>query len=594
MNKLLVAPVLFALFCGTAFAVDYHVLRDLDGDGNADPCPNADHQRFYASDSVTCGGSFDIDGDGVEERLFCNVQAAFDQAVNPGDSVEIHDGTYGLGDTSPVGIKLLCSNQNTNQTFAAIRSCASCSSESSRRIFRTASMNASVDASVTFSPGGGSGIEGGLTIGVDQGDNANFVTIQGLRITDLDQSACDGGQNHGVITAVGQTNDLIIDGVELIQNNSAAACSQFSNETGTAGFHFGAHVQSSLVKRIEIKNSVVDACKWAWFSGTNSVWNNCLTQDADFIGVDIHDNELHEHMRTDLVGSTIKAAYDVAIWNNRIIMENNSQQRFRQTMGNFYIFNNYIEGGKRYIFYQDVCTNEGMYYFFNNSSTGSREALVEDIGGTTIGANNSVTGTSKVYGSSAAGSRLGPDHFTMSGGGYATGSFQDKGGHVCNSSAACGAVSSASECSSSPATCDSNANTRPATGPSPWRLPAGSVLIDKGTNNPLGQGPGKCAITLWQGHTIDCTKDYDGDPRGGSWDIGADEFNGPVDPVCGNGVLEEGESCDGADLGGASCSTLGHAGGALACNTDCSFNQADCIDSNPSTVNNARRGDTKP
>lgn len=47
-------------------------------------------------------------------------------------------------------------------------------------------------------------------------------------------------------------------------------------------------------------------------------------------------------------------------------------------------------------------------------------------------------------------------------------------------------------------------------------------------------------------------------------------------PFCGDGVINvAGEQCDGADLGGASCSTLGFAGGSLLC-VSCVFNSSGC------------------
>jgi hypothetical protein len=41
-------------------------------------------------------------------------------------------------------------------------------------------------------------------------------------------------------------------------------------------------------------------------------------------------------------------------------------------------------------------------------------------------------------------------------------------------------------------------------------------------------------------------------------------------PVCGNGIKETGENCDGADLGGQTCVTQGFGSGTLRCKTDCS------------------------
>ena len=46
--------------------------------------------------------------------------------------------------------------------------------------------------------------------------------------------------------------------------------------------------------------------------------------------------------------------------------------------------------------------------------------------------------------------------------------------------------------------------------------------------------------------------------------------------VCGNNIKEEGEQCDGNDLGGASCQSLRYSGGTLSCNPDCTFNTSGC------------------
>jgi len=49
-----------------------------------------------------------------------------------------------------------------------------------------------------------------------------------------------------------------------------------------------------------------------------------------------------------------------------------------------------------------------------------------------------------------------------------------------------------------------------------------------------------------------------------------------VNPVCGNGVLETGEQCDGSNLNGQSCTGLGYTGGTLSCNSSCTFNTSAC------------------
>lgn len=48
-------------------------------------------------------------------------------------------------------------------------------------------------------------------------------------------------------------------------------------------------------------------------------------------------------------------------------------------------------------------------------------------------------------------------------------------------------------------------------------------------------------------------------------------------PACGNGAVDvAGEQCDGSDLGGSSCESLGRSGGTLGCTTECRFDVSGC------------------
>jgi cysteine-rich repeat protein len=48
-------------------------------------------------------------------------------------------------------------------------------------------------------------------------------------------------------------------------------------------------------------------------------------------------------------------------------------------------------------------------------------------------------------------------------------------------------------------------------------------------------------------------------------------------PVCGNGIREEGEECDGQDLGAADCLTFGYDAGFLTCDAECRFDDSRCV-----------------
>lgn len=51
--------------------------------------------------------------------------------------------------------------------------------------------------------------------------------------------------------------------------------------------------------------------------------------------------------------------------------------------------------------------------------------------------------------------------------------------------------------------------------------------------------------------------------------------------LCGDGVIEGPEDCEGKDLNGMKCKDLGYSGGSLDCNADCSFDISGCVRPTP-------------
>jgi hypothetical protein len=47
--------------------------------------------------------------------------------------------------------------------------------------------------------------------------------------------------------------------------------------------------------------------------------------------------------------------------------------------------------------------------------------------------------------------------------------------------------------------------------------------------------------------------------------------------ICGNGIAEDREACDGGDLKGNTCKGLGYGSGTLLCDASCSFDTSACI-----------------
>jgi hypothetical protein len=69
--------------------------------------------------------------------------------------------------------------------------------------------------------------------------------------------------------------------------------------------------------------------------------------------------------------------------------------------------------------------------------------------------------------------------------------------------------------------------------------------------------------------------DGDADPTDGDGDADPSTTG---DPECGNGVIDDGEQCDGGNLGGFTCVDLGYSGGTLGCDpVTCTYDASACV-----------------
>lgn len=98
----------------------------------------------------------------------------------------------------------------------------------------------------------------------------------------------------------------------------------------------------------------------------------------------------------------------------------------------------------------------------------------------------------------------------------------------------------------------------------------GNGAVDNGEDCDGAQLNGKTCANLGQGFdggTLSCKADC-------KFDTSACTMPVP----CGNGMIDHGEDCDGAELGGKTCATLGQGfdGGMLSCKADCKLDTSAC------------------
>lgn len=76
--------------------------------------------------------------------------------------------------------------------------------------------------------------------------------------------------------------------------------------------------------------------------------------------------------------------------------------------------------------------------------------------------------------------------------------------------------------------------------------------------------------------------------------VGGGTGGATVSNTCGNGQIEQGESCDGSNLNGMTCSSLGFQSGTLGCAAGCAFDTSQCVGAVTVKVSPSRTSCTAP
>ena len=89
-----------------------------------------------------------------------------------------------------------------------------------------------------------------------------------------------------------------------------------------------------------------------------------------------------------------------------------------------------------------------------------------------------------------------------------------------------------------------------------------------------GKSPGEDAAGSWS------SAGYPGSIVSGGSGVSGGTVPAPV-TLCGNGIIDEGEQCDGSNLGSETCTNLGEGDGVLMCSASCAYDTSMCTQTQP-------------
>jgi hypothetical protein len=406
----------------------------------------------------------------------------------------------------------------------------------------------------------------GLTLNFTPNQSGDSSQVAAIRLCDVDQTSGDGARTDGTIGSDVSDVDIASDTINYLSTCATCASGNVAIEskgganritiesnTISGGYDFGLLFRDSYA-----------------LNGGAIIRNNTFAGTKASSGGGAQRDMILEDLGAEPNSDSSNAAQSsiVAIYNNKILRSSYSGTDYavflREVAWKVFAWNNVFRSGGIGIWFQDDLCNgkptstldhyhDEQYRIFNNTWYPVGGSGVDGVEWNNFNNANFTNNIFKGYTNPMRLKSGGTEYECPSRGCCVSGSFAgyscDATTNLCNIAGACASLGICRDDSprgvttsnanknvcSNKVTCQSLASgatpiaetgtiqTDPSL-TSDGHLATGSgPVIGGGTNDPLGQGAGLCSVPTWAG-SISCATDMDGEPRGVSWDVGADQF----------------------------------------------------------------------
>lgn len=468
---------------------------------------------YYVKNTATCANhgtvlgascSYTSASCGSASVPCCDLESALRKtALTNGDTVEVHDGTYNTAGSAGATCKAFTGYAGPSHT----------------RYYQALLDDVGVTITVPTGDTATMDLENTCNIGIWLA-NADNATVEKIRVIDkADAGVWDGDYGYsrtGCFIVAGTTNETahttgatIQDTYCEVPNNSTTTISSLTCVTVFAADNL-IYRRNTCVGDFNTGVLLMDSdgsglTSGYWFDG------NTFTCTRPY---------LENNTSTAWISENINATGAIVSSNNLFdFTASASPHRWlylRESSAPHYIFNNRFlaTSGQSHAydiyFQEDGGTREENYWIFNNTFQSGGGAIGTWPNCIDAQIRNNVF---YQYGSPML------EQSACSGG---DGSSLRSGSLTYNATSSSSLASCSTDCVATTGSVTSATINLTAAG----RLQSSSTsCIGTGTSNPLDQGANVCSVTA-AGQAISCLADFEGNTRGASWDIGADQLTG--------------------------------------------------------------------